>query len=368
MNYTFPTIKDIRQVREAIKDRPEFIEAVRPGYVVFNYMVAHEDSFDCPIRRECRGLIFDESGQVLSRRLHKFFNLGEKAETQMIDWNKPHVVLEKLDGSMITPLVIDGKVRWATKMGITDIGEDVERFVASRPQYTEFALNSHGAKMTPIFEYIAPSNRIVIPYEEENLILIAMRGNFMGHYMRPDYLDHIGKFYNIPVVQKYCGSLDDLKDKVGIEGVVVRFDDGHMVKVKTDWYVAIHKAKENILFEKNVVKLILEEKIDDIIPDLPESDKERIAKYKEELLDNIDMSVFICHMHLSYWDKQQITRREFVEGPANKFGSLLKPILLRCYQKPEVNIRSEIIKMILKHCTSQVKLEELREQFLPEKW
>lgn len=98
----FPVIEHIDQVREAIKDRPEFIEADRGTYTVFNYMVARTDSFDCPLRRECRGLIFDDKGRVLSRRFHKFFNLGEKEETfpQNINWNQSHVLLEKLDGCL----------------------------------------------------------------------------------------------------------------------------------------------------------------------------------------------------------------------------------------------------------------------------
>lgn len=56
------------------------------------------------IRRELRGLIFSaKDGTVISRRFHKFFNVGELPETQpeKIDMKVPFVVLEKLDGSMI---------------------------------------------------------------------------------------------------------------------------------------------------------------------------------------------------------------------------------------------------------------------------
>lgn len=56
------------------------------------------------IRRELRGLIFSAAdGTVISRRFHKFFNIGELPETQpeKVDMSIPFVVLEKLDGSMI---------------------------------------------------------------------------------------------------------------------------------------------------------------------------------------------------------------------------------------------------------------------------
>jgi len=38
--------------------------------------------------------------QVISRRLHKFFNIGELPETESerVDISRPHVILEKMDG------------------------------------------------------------------------------------------------------------------------------------------------------------------------------------------------------------------------------------------------------------------------------
>lgn len=59
--------------------------------------------------RECRGLIFDEKGKVLSRRFHKFFNVNELAETNesCIDISRPHILTEKVDGYFILqPILI----------------------------------------------------------------------------------------------------------------------------------------------------------------------------------------------------------------------------------------------------------------------
>ena len=52
----------------------------------------------------------------------KFFNVNEREETliQHIDFSQPHLILEKLDGSMITPFEVDSRIRWGTKMGLTD--------------------------------------------------------------------------------------------------------------------------------------------------------------------------------------------------------------------------------------------------------
>jgi hypothetical protein len=51
--------------------------------------------------RECRGIIFHKAtGQMLARRLHKFFNINEMEETapERLDMSRPHVLLEKADG------------------------------------------------------------------------------------------------------------------------------------------------------------------------------------------------------------------------------------------------------------------------------
>ena len=133
MNYKFPDINHIDDVVPHIEDRPEFKVMVKDWYTVINYMVAFEDTFslirershhNMKMRRECRGLIFDtKTGQLISRPYHKFFNAGERDETQLskINLYEPHVVLEKLDGSMIRPIPTKEGFRLATKAGITDV-------------------------------------------------------------------------------------------------------------------------------------------------------------------------------------------------------------------------------------------------------
>jgi len=110
MNYDFPKINHIDDVIPHIENRTEFRVMEKDWYTVVNYAVAFEGTFsftpkrsqlNMEIRRECRGLIFDtETGKLISRPYHKFFNVGEKEETQLnkINLHEPHVVLEKLDG------------------------------------------------------------------------------------------------------------------------------------------------------------------------------------------------------------------------------------------------------------------------------
>ena len=109
MFYKFPEINHIIDVLPHIEGRNEFRIFDKEWYKVINYVVAFEETFQwddndpvgSAIRRECRGLVFDTAtGNLISHPYHKFFNVGEREETQVnkVNLYEPHVVLEKLDG------------------------------------------------------------------------------------------------------------------------------------------------------------------------------------------------------------------------------------------------------------------------------
>jgi RNA ligase len=300
MNYKFPVITHISQVLKAIEGRKEFIVAEKDGgYTVINYVVAMEDTFPpvtderTAILRECRGIIFRTSdGAVMARRFHKFFNAGERMETspQFIDLSKPHDVLEKLDGSMITPLVADGQIRWGTKMGLTDVAGPVEEFVKAHPQYEEFASLCLSEECTPIFEWCSRQQKIVVDYPTDRLVLTALRDNVDGRYARMNVLDSVAAIYDIDVVKTFP-STGDIRSLMGFarkqednEGFIVRFDDGHMVKVKSEWYLQLHHAKDVTKFEKNILEIILQDKLDDLLPLVDDEYKELLEEYRTKVL------------------------------------------------------------------------------------
>ena len=74
MKYEFPIITHINDVLPAIKGRDEFSVNQHSFGTVILYHYVLEDSFDEPIRPECRGIVFDHFGKLISRPFHKFFN------------------------------------------------------------------------------------------------------------------------------------------------------------------------------------------------------------------------------------------------------------------------------------------------------
>jgi T4 RnlA family RNA ligase len=309
MHYKFPEIRHIQDVLPAIEGRDEFIVAERDWGKVVNYLVVLPDTFPevktsggsagmratadriKAIRRECRGLLFYPDGRIMGRRLHKFFNVNERDETQLgrIDLTRPHVILDKLDGSMITPVYTDTGIRWGTKMGITGVSMQAEVYVANNRAYTDMAVKCLQENQTAIFEWCSRSQRIVVDYPEDRLVLTAVRDNITGEYLSYDQLETLGDYYKIPVVKTRAGTvsnmeslIDETRASEGIEGYVIRFDNGQMLKIKGDWYVRIHKTKDNLVHEKNVVDLLITEKMDDAKSFMLEDDRRRAEDFENK--------------------------------------------------------------------------------------
>jgi RNA ligase len=299
MNYTFPEIRTIEDVLPHIEGRDEFVIAEREGYTVINYVVAMADTFDMTgpddlagaMRRECRGLIFDRDGNIMSRPFHKFFNVNEREETQAhvvaLDLLFDHVIMEKMDGSMIRPILIDGYLRLATKMGVTNVAMQAEEWLAAQDsEYKRWIHSYMSSGYTPIFEWVSPFNQIVLAYEIEDLVLLAIRDNVTGEYL--DLAEELAEIrcpFN--VVRSYGSMEGNITDYIarqrgveGREGDIIRFANGHMLKVKNDWYVRIHKTIDRITFDRNIVDLIINEEVDDVIPMLPTAQVERIRNFE----------------------------------------------------------------------------------------
>lgn len=300
MDYKFPIINHIDDVLPHIEGRDEFVVADRGDFKVINYNVVLPDTFP-PIkvtggsakmreersltnrmRRECRGLIFDRDGKIMSRPFHKFFNLNERDETQahLIDLKKEHTIYEKMDGSMIRPIISGGRTRLATKMGLTDIAADAEKWILNHEYGDEMMFQLESFMLmgyTPIFEWVSPKNKIVVEYNKEDLILLAIRHNITGEYIVDDI---VTEFTPVPGYGSVNDTIHDYvaknRGREEREGDIIRFVDGHMIKVKNDWYVKLHKLMDDIRFEHKLISKILNNEIDDIVANLPEDEVTKI--------------------------------------------------------------------------------------------
>lgn len=404
MNYEFPYITNITDVLPAIEGRDEFVVAEKEGYTVINYNVMMSDTFpdvlvrmgiagpewpdattltyqtitdhNAAIRRECRGIIFDsKTGDIIRRPFHKFFNVNERDETQdhRVDLSRPHAILEKLDGSMIAPFIVNGQMIWGTKMGATDVAKPVEEFVEAHPNYRQFAKFVISRGYTPIFEWCSRKQRIVLDYKEDQLILTAIRDMTTGRYMSRDIMINTAELYFIPVVREWGNLQMDNKtmrsfleyvhDLEDLEGFVVRFDDGHMLKLKCHWYLQIHKAKEAILQDRNIVELILDEKLDDVKAHLPAEDRDRLTYFEAQ----INSRILDRRGHLSdacAREQAQGDRKHFALNRSQEYNSYSRAIIFALWDNNSYERSLELVRNTVRNNLSRtVKWEELRDHW-----
>lgn len=346
----FPIITHLSDVLKHVENDDAFVVKydVENGYVAVDYVHPAAD-FSCPIKRECRGIKFASPGEhIIGRPFQKFFNIGEK-EIEY-DWDAPHVVLEKLDGSMVHAVPWDRTFQLHTRLGYTSHAQDAETHLTnSHLSLIMLALNNG---WTPIFEYVGPDNRIVVRYDEPQVILTAMRDTLTGHYMSYSTMKHWAEKLNVPVVQAWGVSTKDLqgflhhaRQQETIEGFVVRWDDGTMCKVKADSYVRKHRAKDALTTEKNVLALVLCGEEDDLLPILDEPDATNLCSYAYDV-----------RHHLRYWSEVFVDLVKYAKatyGDDRKaFALNVVPKLPDCFKGPAFKVYggADPREALLDHC------------------
>lgn len=273
--------------------------------------------------------------------------------------------------SMLTAIVIDDKVIWGTKRGPTDVSKPVDEFAAKNGYYNDFVYDLHKSGMTAIFEWCSPIQRIVIDYPVSQLILTAVRKNVTGEYIPYADLFALAEPYGIPVVDNY-GQVTNLKDfihetrnLVGAEGYVVRFNDGHMIKVKGDWYVNLHRTIDLLRQEKDVIKLVLSNQIDDAKGCLPERYSIALDAYTCDLYSAMNAVATHVYEIAGSVRGKYASRREMAEY-VNKTHSALAPFIFWAYDRYSdgvPRILEDMVKTILKKTGSGPNLNQVRHLF-----
>ena len=194
---------------------------------------------------EARGLVFDENGSIVCRPFEKFFNLNENQFTQYNDLDFTGAeYYEKVDGSMVTPVVFGDKIYFKTKKSFySEVAQSCQQDFGDNKKLIEFCMYMKRLNMTPIFEYTSPSNRVVVDYgQEPRLTLLDIR-RADGMYMLRITVEYLAKCYKLDIVKKYDNtSIQDIlkEDIENREGYVVKLKSGQRVKVKFPSYLLKH--------------------------------------------------------------------------------------------------------------------------------
>jgi RNA ligase len=386
MNYEFPFIERLNDILPAL-DENHFNITEKNGYTVILYNAISPETFpeitdlNSKIRREFRGIIFDSNTKRIIRRpLHKFFNLCEKNETLLhnIDITKPHIILDKLDGSLISSFKLNDVILWGTKAGITDISKEAEVFVNKNKQYLEFAKYCAENYVTPMFEWISPNNRIVVPYSKDDLILLGIRDLYTGEYTKYSDLKDISDRYEIPLVNDVKNTvlneqfIDKTINEKDIEGYIISFEDGHKIKIKTDEYVLAHRTIEGIIKQRNVARSIILNEVDDIKPLLHEDIRNVLEEYESEYINQLEKYVSSMCEELKYYKSLVNTRKEFAIKYSKDLPKFVENYIFCAWdeENPKITFSNFLVSYILKYSLVDISYTRMIEGNLPNlpKW
>lgn len=282
----FPEIQHIDDILPAIEAKPEIrvqshtvclSDGSEQEFRVVCYQFSDKDTFDSPLTKECRGLVFDRSGRLVHRPFHKFFNLGESGGVPVaaLDGSRLQAVLPKMDGSMVgfVPTTdAQGLLHWIPKTK-KSFAHPLLTEMRKAPEFESGAvhrvLSECGTAWTPLFEFTAPTNRIVVRYPETHLSLLAVRHNRSGSYLSESQIEILRadtQYPGLPLCD--TASIKDLLSKaatakgVSEEGWVLVLDSGERVKVKTLEYLKLHKLLTTFS-PKAVLEAWVDETLDD---------------------------------------------------------------------------------------------------------
>lgn len=329
---------------------------------------------------ECRGIMFEmvdgKPVKILARPMEKFFNLNENPITENIDMSKVVLCMDKMDGSLISTYVDNGHLQTKSKMSISS-QQAVEAYQLFldiknsdlRNRCLELAL----AGFTCNFEYIAPSNRVVIAYGIKELVLLNVRHNESGEYV--PYSD----LKKDPVLRKYLvGNFDNDKEqfteddipelmaKEDIEGYVFLLDSGQRFKLKTYWYSNLHRVKNTLSNNKALFSVVVGNGIDDI-KSLFDDDYaiNKINKFEqvflEYLRDSINQLTEFSSAHIG------VSRKDYAIAAQTKFKDLNRVELFSIAMQlftGELDSESMVYginEVFIKHCQKYVPSEYLVE-------
>ncbi|MEY4702018.1 MAG: virus, partial [Pseudomonadota bacterium] len=215
--------------------------------------------------RQCRGMIIDVAKErCVCFPMDKFFRFGEGPEVtrEQVSLSTGVEVVEKVDGSMVSMYVHDGKISFSCKGNFdTDqsrrASEIAEKLPISQLQTDRYF---------HVFEVIYPENRFprglsIVDYgSREDLVLIAMRDRSTNESLPYSEVVKEAQRVGLSHPRVFSGSLADVFAKVdsdsgslGHEGYVIRTTDtGKYFKLKYEGYKEVLRIVNEIRSDRFV--------------------------------------------------------------------------------------------------------------------
>ena len=269
---------------------------------VFSYNFASYSDWVLPSALECRGIMFEIDDEqkpvrIMARPMEKFFNLNETPFTMNLDFSKVQHIALKADGSLISSFVDKDALFFKSKTSMISDQALAASALIRREEHDKLyrrLLELGQAGYTVNMEYVAPTNRIVLAYQEAQLIILNVRHNETGEYN--DFAEIFADSVLRPYMTETYAKPEDMQEFIdstyndeGIEGYVVYMSDGTKFKLKTKWYVALHHTKDSITNNERLFNAVALGSSDDLRTMFTDDEYSlgKILAFEEAFLSNI---------------------------------------------------------------------------------
>lgn len=236
--------------------------------------------------RKCRGLVVEDTGEIIAWCMPKFFNYGEHENFQVdeSDRGKPYAkplpvgeefeIFCKMDGSMGTVFFYDDRWHVASKGSFhSDQAKWATNWLRDALGCMELRDGSTGHQFDPlnrqntyVCEIIYPENRIVVNYGSlKDLVLLTVYDNRTGNecFTEERKLEWGWVGSIVPSYEPYSLTVGELQHLAcenilldedngdrevsgdAMEGYVIRYASGIRCKVKLTDYLRLHKIVTN---------------------------------------------------------------------------------------------------------------------------
>jgi len=310
------------EVRECEKINWKAIEEqVEQGYIrankhpkfdltIYNYTnKAQYDWHWTPETRLCRGLIVDSNRNIIARPFQKFFSVDQLNQMGESLPSEPFEVFDKVDGSLGILYWWDDNPYIATRGGF-DNDQSIFATNLLRQRYKD-SIHRLNKNLTYLFEIVYPENRIVVDYHGlRDIFLLGAVETSTGKDISLSNLDTLDFRVTESIqVSDKANPLNVIslieKNK---EGVVIRYQSGFRVKIKTDEYKRLHKLLTGV--NAHYIWDILRngESLSPVIDSVPDEYHQWVTDTVKEF--EVDRAVIMAQCLIDFYDKPETESRK----------------------------------------------------------
>ena len=315
--------------------------------------------------RKFRSIIVDKrTNLVVSSAWPKFGNFGEfQMDTELLKKELPNGVIRfshKEDGSLCIRDVINGKINLRSRgtlyggVGTEEEDSFGDRFLIAAQKYPKILDPTWQTDKSLLFEYLSPTNTIVIRHNEDDLVFLGFVNYDLsiGQWKEVEEISKEGdlnlvRIYDLP--RDPVQLIEEIKNWKE-EGIVVRCcNDQVFVKIKSAYYLANHRMKYSLTYKTllelltqlNMFDLNKEEELVAFLKDC-EYDWEIIESVKElykrfsiaySTIQGFVWQAEVKHkefLNQSQWESEIIKRKEFAKIACSQ-PSPLKQFMFNIY-------------------------------------